>query len=100
MAKEKAEKSKKQEKVEVEKSLEQLILEKGDGKYEIVSVASAWASELHHMEEYRHLTQNELLELALKDVLSGKVEEKEVRAKAAHRAAHTPPSPAKEKEKK
>jgi len=60
------------------KSLEELILDYRGEKYAVVPVASAWAKVLRHREENRHLTTNQLLEMALKDVLSGEVTWKEV----------------------
>ncbi|HVA67062.1 MAG TPA: hypothetical protein VNK24_09100 [Elusimicrobiota bacterium] len=60
------------------KSLEELILDYRGEKYAVVPVASAWAKVLRHREENRHLTANQLLEMALKDVLSGEVTWKEV----------------------
>ena len=60
------------------KSLEELILDYRGEKYAVVPVASAWAKVLRRKEENRHLTANQLLEIALKDVLSGEVTWKDV----------------------
>lgn len=69
-----------------EKSVEQLIADRQVGKYSIVSLASVWAMELRRLEENRHLSQNEILELALRDLLSGKVKPGQVE-KAGEAAA-------------
>ncbi|MDE2312644.1 MAG: hypothetical protein KGL04_00530 [Elusimicrobia bacterium] len=60
------------------KSLEELILDYRGEKYAVVPVASAWAKVLRRKEENRHLTANQLLEMALKDVLAGEVTWKDV----------------------
>lgn len=78
---------KKEADVAPEKSLEQMILEKTKGKYEVVAMASMWALVLRKQEEYRHLAQPELLDVALRDLLSGQVSEDEVMAHAAEVAA-------------
>ena len=54
-------------------TLEQLILDKKEGKYGIVALISFWAKELRKQEENRHMTQTDLLEKAMADVLSGGV---------------------------
>lgn len=86
-----------------DKSLEQLILDKTRGKYEIVSLASIWALVLRRQEECRHLSQPEVLDMALQDLLSGQVTEEEVLAHAKEAAASLAAAPAangKDKEKK
>lgn len=76
-------------------SVDQLVLDKKEGKYRVVEVAAFWAKTLRGKEEHRHLTQNEVLELALQQVLSGAVSEKDIeKAKLA-----APPAPAPEEEK-
>ncbi|HVE13369.1 MAG TPA: hypothetical protein VNI01_08255 [Elusimicrobiota bacterium] len=76
--------SKKKEKEEEETaaangaSVEQLVLDKKAGKYPVVPLIAVWAKELRKAEEHRHLTQNEILELAMSEVLNGKVTEKEL----------------------
>ena len=60
------------------RTLEELVLNKKSGKYPIVPLISYWAKELRKQEEHRHLTQNEILELAMTEVLGGKVSEKEL----------------------
>lgn len=76
-------------------SVDQLVLDKKEGKYRVVELAAFWAKTLRGKEEHRHLTQNEVLELALQQVLSGAVSEKEIeKAKLA-----APPTPPAEEEK-
>ena len=71
----------------VDKSIEQLILEKSVGKYSVVDLASMWALVLRRQEEYRHLGQPEILDVALRDLLSGAVSEDEVKAHEAEAVA-------------
>ena len=59
--------------------LEELILNYQQDKYSTVPLAAVWAKELRRKEENRHLTANEILELALHDVLSGRVDWKTVK---------------------
>ncbi len=84
----KSTKSKKDEKDEKDEkepeeapSLEELVLNRKTGKYKIVDRISYWAKELRKLEEHRHLTQTEILELAMTEVLSGKVDEDELEKK-------------------
>lgn len=77
-------------------SLDQMVLDKKEGKYRVVELVSFWAKTLRAKEEHRHLTQNEVLELALTQVLSGEVAEKDVeKLKAA-----APPTPVATEEEK
>jgi len=69
------------------KSLEQMILDKLQGKYELVSLASGWALELRRREENKHLSQAEILDLALSDILTGKADMDAVRAAASAAAS-------------
>lgn len=84
----------------VEKPLAQLILNQTHSKYAIVELASAHASELHRREENRHLTQVELLDLALTEVLTNKVSPEEIKEKAAAAALVAAAQAANTKEKK
>ncbi|MFH1724111.1 MAG: hypothetical protein ABII00_05750 [Elusimicrobiota bacterium] len=70
-------------KVKEEQTLEQMILDKTSGKYQVIEIISFWAKQLRTQEEHRHLTQAEILELAMSDVLGGKVSEDELRKKLA-----------------
>lgn len=72
------------------RTLEQLILDRTHGKYTLVSLTSLWALELRRREENRHLTQNELLDAALTDVLTGKVTEEDVNAHARDSGSAAP----------
>ncbi|MFH2202904.1 MAG: hypothetical protein ABIJ96_07305 [Elusimicrobiota bacterium] len=56
------------------KPLHELILNKRTGKYECIDRMSFWAKQLRKKEENRHLTQTEILELSISEVLSGKVD--------------------------
>jgi len=66
-----------------------MILDYPEGKYSAIPLAALWAKVLRRREEHRHLTSNEILEQALRDVLAGEVGWKEV--KKAMAAA--PPEP-------
>ena len=63
--------------------LQQLILDKAKEKYLIVPLAAEWAKELKKTEEFRHMTQNEILDMSLVDVITGKVTWKKLKARAA-----------------
>ena len=65
------------------KTTEELILNFGKGKYSAIPMAALWAKELKKREENRHLTPAELLDLALRDVLGGKVDWKDLKKVAA-----------------
>lgn len=67
------------------KTTEELMLDFGAGKYSAIPMAAHWARELKKREENRHLTPAELLDLALREVLSGKVDWKDLK-KAASKA--------------
>lgn len=76
----------KEEKTLKDKTLEELILDKPSGKYEVVELIAFWAKQLRQKEEHRHLTQMEVLERAMHEILSGEVSEKEVAKKMASAA--------------
>lgn len=59
-------------------AVESLILDRATGKYQVVDRISLWAKELRRREENRHLTQTEILDLAMSEVLGGKVSEEEL----------------------
>jgi len=65
------------------KTTEELILNFGKGKYSAIPMAALWAKELKKREENRHLTPAELLDLALREVLGGKVDWKDLKKVAA-----------------
>ncbi|MBI3549854.1 MAG: hypothetical protein HY078_12520 [Elusimicrobia bacterium] len=83
-----------------EKVLEQLILDRSHGKYALVPMASVWALELRRQEEHRHLTQIEILDMALRDLLTGKVSAEQVEKAAAAAAVIAARAAADTKEKK
>lgn len=56
-----------------EAPLEQLVLDQTDGKYGYVPLAAIWARELKRQQEFSALSTAQLLDAALKDVLTGKV---------------------------
>lgn len=72
-----------------DKSIEQLILDQSDGKYGLVPLASMWALVLRRRDEYRHLTQPEILDIALRAIISGEVGEDQVKSQAEELAAQT-----------
>jgi hypothetical protein len=61
------------------KTTEELILNFGKGKYSAIPMAALWAKELKKREENRHLTPAEILDLALREVLGGKVDWKDLK---------------------
>lgn len=65
------------------KPLEEMILNFPNGKYSAIPLAAMWAKVLRRREEHRHLTANDILDLALKDVLSGEVDWKDVKKASA-----------------
>jgi hypothetical protein len=66
-----------------DKTTEELILNFARGKYSAIPMAALWAKELKKREENRHLTPAELLDLALREVLGGKVDWKDLKKAAA-----------------
>lgn len=79
--------------------VEKLILDRKFGKYKIVHLISFWAKELRKKEEHRHLNQTELLELAMAEVLGGKVDEDELR-KLEETSRSSAEAPGKEEKEK
>ena len=61
------------------KSVEEMILNYTDGKYSAIPLAALWAKVLRKKEENRHLTSNDILDLALRDVLGGEIGWKELK---------------------
>lgn len=68
------------------KTTEELMLNFGKGKYSAIPLAALWAKELKKREENRHLTPAELLDSALRDVLSNKIGWKDLKKVAAEAA--------------
>lgn len=83
----KKESSKEKEVVEIKKTTEELILDFGAGKYSAIPMAAIWAKELKRREENRHLTPAEILDLALRDVLTGKIDWKDLKKAISVEAA-------------
>ncbi|PIR15195.1 MAG: hypothetical protein COV48_15715 [Elusimicrobia bacterium CG11_big_fil_rev_8_21_14_0_20_64_6] len=65
------------------KTTEEMILNFPRGKYTAIPMAAIWVKELKKREENRHLTPAELLDLAVRDVLDGKVDWKDLKKAAA-----------------
>jgi hypothetical protein len=65
------------------KTTEEMILNFPRGKYSAIPMAALWAKELKKREENRHLTPAELLDLAVREVLGGKVDWKDLKKAAA-----------------
>jgi hypothetical protein len=82
---------------EVVKTVDEMILNSASGKYSSIPLAALWAKVLRKREENRNLTPAELLDLSLKDVLSGSVDWKDL--KKAMAAAQDSAEPADEKKK-
>ena len=69
------------------KSVEEMILNFQGGKYSAIPLAAQWAKVLRRKEENRHLTSNDILDLALRDVLGGEVDWKDLKKAMANGAA-------------
>lgn len=54
-----------------EKPIEELFFATGKGKYEVTSRAIEWVNLVKGEEEYKKLSQTELVDRALRDVLTG-----------------------------
>ena len=65
------------------RSTEEMILNFAKGKYSAIPMAALWAKELKKRKENRHLTPAELLDLALREVLGGKVDWKDLKKAGA-----------------
>ncbi|MBI4679279.1 MAG: hypothetical protein HY748_17020 [Elusimicrobia bacterium] len=70
--------------------LDELVLNHKTGKYSAIPLISLWAKELRKREEHRHLTPNELLELAMEQVLNGTVGWEDLKKALANGAAAKP----------
>jgi hypothetical protein len=75
----KKEAASKKEPAVVLKSIEEMILNHSADKYTLIPLAAAWAKVLRRKEEYRHLTTSEILSIALREVLNGAVDWKDVK---------------------
>lgn len=65
--------------VPLAKTTEEMILDFPRGKYSAIPMAAIWVKELKKREENRHLTPAELLDLAVREVLGGKVDWKDLK---------------------
>ncbi len=72
------------------KTTEEMILNFPRGKYSAIPMAAIWVKELKKREEHRHLTPAELLDLAVRDVLGGKVDWKDLKKAAASQGEEPP----------
>ena len=54
-----------------EKNVEELFFESGKGKYEVTKLAIDWIKVKKNDEGYKNLSQTQILDKALRDVLSG-----------------------------
>lgn len=66
------------------RTTEEMILNFPRGKYSAIPMAALWAKELKKREVNRHLTPAELLDLAVREVLGGKVDWKDLKQAAAN----------------
>jgi hypothetical protein len=65
---------------EGKKTVEQLLLDLKKGKYGLVSIARDWLTVLRKGDEGVNLSEAELVRKSLEDILSGKVDEDEIKA--------------------
>lgn len=72
------------------KSVEEMILDFQGGKYTAIPLAAHWAKVLRRKEENRHLTSNEILDLALREVLGGEVDWKDLKKAMTANGASEP----------
>lgn len=54
-----------------EKPIEEIFFDSGRGKYEVTKLAIEWIKVVKKDDDYRKLSQTELLDKAVRDVLSG-----------------------------
>lgn len=59
-------------------SLQELILNTPAEKYKLIPYAMRWIRELEKKEEHKDLSRSQILDLALKDILSGSVSMEEL----------------------
>lgn len=64
-------------------SLDYLILDYQRSKYDAIPLAAEWSKALRRKEENRHLIPSEILDMAMRDVLSGRITWKDVRKTAS-----------------
>jgi len=71
-------KSKETKKENPEINLDELIMNCGSKKYQELVLAMKWVYHLKESDEYKNKPASELIERALKDILSGSVTPKEI----------------------
>ena len=59
-------------------SIEKLICDYDGSKYEVTMLAMKWARHIKKLEEYKSQPMADIIEVAIRDVLSGKVSAEEV----------------------
>ncbi len=64
--------------INAEKPVEELFFESGMGKYDVTKLAIEWIKVKKNEEEYRNLSQKDLLDRAIKDVVTGVATYKEI----------------------
>ena len=67
-----------QEQTPEEAPLQQLMLNTKIEKYKLIPIAMRWVRELEKREENKGLTQAQILDLALKDILTGTISMEEI----------------------
>ena len=80
------------------KTTEEMILNFPRGKYSAIPMAAIWVKELKKREENRHMTPAELLDLAVREVLGGKVDWKDLKKAAAANGDDAPQEKSRTKE--
>ncbi len=61
-----------------EKPVEELFFESGMGKYDVTKLAIEWIKVKKNEDEYRKLSQKDLLDRAIRDVVTGVATYKEI----------------------
>lgn len=64
--------------------LEKLLLDRSQKKYNLVPIVSAWAKHLKQGEECKLLPLAQLLDRALRDILTGQAADKELKEALLH----------------
>lgn len=59
-------------------SIEELICDYNGSKYEVTMLAMKWARHIKKLEEYKDQPMADIIEVAIRDILSGKVSSNEV----------------------
>ncbi|MCG2725860.1 MAG: hypothetical protein L6420_06330 [Elusimicrobia bacterium] len=59
-------------------SIEKLICDYDGSKYEVTMLAMKWARHIKKLEEYKSLPMADIIEVAIRDILGGKISSDEV----------------------